>query len=89
MRLAKRQLSGKANCYDTPFSTSFYTDIDLVLIIVEKAIFKHPGILDKPYLPEYELCEFDDDSFDFAVEFWGNGIEDGKHKYTFYILFLI
>jgi small-conductance mechanosensitive channel len=35
------------------------------------------------------LRGFGDSGIDFAVEFWVNGMDDGKNKYTSDVLFLI
>ncbi|MEP4195046.1 MAG: mechanosensitive ion channel domain-containing protein [Aliishimia sp.] len=80
---------GSANRYEAPFSVGYGTDINLVPDIIEKAVATHPGVLDKPYPPDCELRGFGDSGVDFAVEFWVNGIDDGDHKYTSDVLFLI
>ncbi len=81
--------SGSANRYDAPFSVSYDTDINLVPEIVAAAVAKHPDVLDKPYPPDCELVGFGDSGIDFTVEFWVNGIDDGRHKYKSDVLFLI
>ena len=47
------------------------------------------GVLDAPEKPDCELRGFGDSGIDFVVEFWVNGIDDGKNKYTSDVLFLI
>lgn len=81
--------SGSANRFETPFSVSYDTDINLVPDIIEKAVSKHPAILQKPYPPDCELRGFGDSGIDFAVEFWVNGFDDGPNKFTSDVLFLI
>ncbi len=81
--------SGSANRYEAPFSVSYDTDINKVPDIIEAAVAKHPDVLEKPYPPDCELRGFGDSGIDFAVEFWVNGIDDGDHKYTSDVLFLI
>ena len=81
--------SGSANRYEAPFSVSYDTDINKVPDIIEAAVAQHPEVLDKPYPPDCELRGFGDSGIDFAVEFWVNGIDDGDHKYTSDVLFLI
>ena len=78
-----------ANRYEGPFSVSYDTDINLVPEIIEKAVSQHPEVLSKPYPPDCELRGFGDNGVDFSVEFWANGIDDGKHKYSSDVLFLI
>lgn len=81
--------SGSANRYEAPFSVSYNTDINLVPDIVEAAVAKHPEVLVKPFPPDCELRAFGDSGVEFAVEFWVNGIDDGKNKFTSDVLFLI
>jgi small-conductance mechanosensitive channel len=81
--------AGSANRYETPFSVSYDVDINLVPGIVEKAVAKHKAVLKKPYPPDCELRAFGDSGVEFAVEFWVNGLDDGKNKFTSDVLFLI
>ncbi len=81
--------SGSANRYEAPFSVSYDTDINLVPAIIEAAVSKHPGVLADPFPPDCELRGFGDSGVDFAVEFWVEGIDDGKNKFTSDVLFLI
>ena len=80
---------GSANRYEAPFSVSYDTDINIVPDIVEAAVAKHPAVLSKPFPPDCELRAFGESGVDFAVEFWVNGIDDGKNKFTSDVLFLI
>ncbi|MFW2589338.1 mechanosensitive ion channel family protein [Sagittula sp. SSi028] len=80
---------GSSNRYEVPFSVSYNTDINLVPDIIEKAVAQHPGVLDDPFPPDCELRGFGDSGVDFAVEFWVNGIDDGQHKYSSDVGFLI
>lgn len=80
---------GSANRYEAPFSVSYDTDINKVPDIVEAAVQKHPDVLEDPFPADCELRGFGDSGIDFAVEFWVNGIDDGKNKYTSDVLFLI
>jgi small-conductance mechanosensitive channel len=81
--------SGSAHRYEAPFSVSYDTDINLVPDIVEKAVAKHKDILSKPFPPDCELRGFGESGIDFALEFWVEGIDDGRHKYTSDVLFII
>ncbi len=81
--------SGSANRYEAPFSVSYDTDINKVPAIVEAAVAKHEGVLDKPFPPDCELRAFGESGVDFAVEFWVNGLDDGKNKFSSDVLFLI
>jgi len=81
--------SGSANRYEAPLSVSYDTDINLVPGIVEAAVAKHSEVLSDPYPPDCELRSFGDSGVNFAVEFWVNGIDDGRHKFTSDVLFLV
>ncbi len=81
--------SGSANRLEAEFSVSYDTDINKIPDLIQAAVLKHPGVLSKPELPDVELRGFGDSGIDFAVEFWVEGIDDGKNKYTSDVLFLI
>ncbi|RLJ51917.1 mechanosensitive ion channel-like protein [Litoreibacter meonggei] len=80
---------GSANRYEAEFSVSYDTDINTVPAIVEAAVQAHPDVLLEPYPADCELRGFGDSGIDFSVEFWVNGIDDGRHKYTSDVLFRI
>ncbi|MCZ4353302.1 mechanosensitive ion channel [Roseovarius aestuarii] len=81
--------AGSANRYEAPFSVSYDVDINRVPDIVERAVATHPDVLTQPEPPDCELRAFGDSGVEFAVEFWVNGLDDGKNKYTSDVLFLI
>ncbi len=81
--------SGSANRYEAPFSVSYDTDINKVPAIIEAAVSKLDFVLTEPEEPDCELRGFGDSGIDFALEFWVNGIDDGRHKYTSRVLFAI
>lgn len=80
---------GSANRYEAAFSVSYETDINLVPEIIETAVRSLPFVLAKPDGPDCELRGFGESSIDFAVEYWVNGIDDGKNKYGSQVLFAI
>ena len=80
---------GSANRLEVAFSVSYDTDINMVPAIIEAAVATHPGVLQEPEPPDCELRGFGDSGIDFGVEFWVNGIDDGKNKYASDVLFLI
>ena len=80
---------GSANRLEVDFSVSYDTDINLIPDIVAAAVAKHPGVLEEPEPPDVELRGFGESGIDFGVEFWVNGIDDGKNKYASDVLFLI
>jgi small-conductance mechanosensitive channel len=81
--------SGSANRYEAAFSVSYNTDINKIPDLIQAAVLAHPEVLSEPELPDCELRGFGDSGIDFAVEFWVNGIDDGKNKYTSDVMFLI
>ncbi len=76
--------AGSANRYEAPFSVSYDTDIEAVPGIIEAAVARLDFVLTEPaeQAPDCELRAFGDSGVDFAVEFWVNGIDDGKNKFT-------
>ncbi|MCB1349508.1 MAG: mechanosensitive ion channel [Maritimibacter sp.] len=81
--------SGSANRYEAPFSVSYDTDINIVPGIVEAAVAGLDFVLAKPDGPDCELVGFGESGIDFVCEFWVNGIDDGRHKYTSRVMFAI
>ncbi len=80
---------GSANRYEAAFSVSYETDINRVPGIIEAAVSRLPFVLQTPEAPECELRGFGASSVDFAVEYWVNGIDDGKNSYGSPVLFAI
>ena len=81
--------SGSANRYEAPFSVSYDTDINKVPEIVEAAVAQLDFVLTEPDGPDCELAGFGESGVDFALEFWVNGIDDGRNKYASRVLFAI
>ena len=80
---------GSANRYEAAFSVSYDTDINRVPEIIEKAVAALPFVLQSPDGPDCELRGFGESSVDFAVEYWVNGIDDGKNRFGSPVLFAI
>ncbi|EEW26803.1 mechanosensitive ion channel family protein [Rhodobacter ferrooxidans] len=80
---------GSANRYEALFSVSYDTDINRVPPIIEAAVAQLPFVLQAPDGPDCELKGFGESAVDFAVEYWVNGIDDGKNKYASPVLFAI
>ncbi len=80
---------GSANRYEALFSVSYETDINRVPDLIEAAVSALPFVLQAPDGPDCELRGFGESSVDFAVEYWVNGIDDGKNKYGSPVLFAI
>ncbi len=80
---------GSANRYEALFSVSYDTDINRVPAIIDAAVAALPFVLKSPDGPDCELRGFGESAVDFAVEYWVNGIDDGKNKYGSPVLFAI
>lgn len=81
--------AGSGNRYTVNFTVDYETDINKVPEIIKAAVATHPAVLTKPEKPDCELCSFGDSGVNFCVEFWVEGIDDGKNKYKSDVLFLI
>ena len=81
--------AGSAKRYEAPFSVSYDTDINRVPALIEAAVAALPFVLQQPDPPDCDLRGFGESGVDFACEFWVNGIDDGKHRYTSQVLFAI
>lgn len=80
---------GSANRYEAAFSVSYDTDINKVPEIIEDAVAALPFVLKSPDGPDCELRGFGESAVDFAVEYWVNGIDDGKNRFGSPVLFAI
>lgn len=80
---------GSANRYEAAFSVTYETDINRVPHIIEAAVAALPFVLQDPDAPDCELRGFGESSVDFAIEYWVNGIDDGKNRYGSQVLFAI
>lgn len=76
--------AGSANRYEAPFSVSYDADIEAIPGIIEKAAAELDFVLTdtEEHMPDCELRAFGDSGVDFALEFWVNGIDDGRNKFT-------
>lgn len=81
--------SGAGKRYEADFSVSYETDINKVPAIIEAAVAKHPKVLSEPEAPDCELRGFGDSGVNFSVEFWVQGLDDGKNKFSSDVLFLV
>lgn len=81
--------AGSTNRYEAPFSVAYETDINRIPALIEGAVAALPFVLDAPEGPECELRGFGESGVDFAVEFWVNGLDDGRNRYMSQVLFAI
>ena len=75
--------------YEIEFSVAYDTDIRRIPALIVEAVSKHPGVLQDPEQPDCELRGFGDSGIDFGVEFWIEGIDDGKNRISSDLLFII
>ncbi|PKP68617.1 MAG: mechanosensitive ion channel protein MscS [Alphaproteobacteria bacterium HGW-Alphaproteobacteria-4] len=80
---------GSANRYEVAFSVSYDTEITTVPGIIAPAVAALPFVLAAPEGPDVELRGFGESGIDFAVEYWVNGIDDGRNKYASQVLFAV
>ncbi|MGB5871698.1 MAG: mechanosensitive ion channel domain-containing protein [Albidovulum sp.] len=80
---------GSANRYEVAFSVSYDTDINKVPAIIVKAVEALPFVLTHPEKADCELKGFGESGIDFGVEYWVNGIDDGRNKYASHVLFAV
>jgi potassium-dependent mechanosensitive channel len=80
---------GSANRYAVAFSVSYDTDINKVPAIILQAVEALPFVLGKPEKADCELTGFGESGIDFSVEYWVNGIDDGRNKYASQVLFAV
>lgn len=71
--------------YRIDFSVSYDTDIRAMVDIIKKAVAAHPQVLsgdDVPFeeRPDCEIDSFGDSGVNMFVEFWIEGIDDGKNR---------
>ncbi len=75
--------------YEIEFSVAYDTDIRKIPDLMIAAVAKHPLVLSEPERPDCELRGFGDSGINFAVEFWIEGIDDGKNKVKSDLLFIV
>lgn len=66
--------------YELEFSVSYHTDLRKVPPLIIDTIRKHPQVLEEPEEPDCEIREFADSGVVFGVEYWIDGIDDGKNR---------
>ncbi len=66
--------------YDFEFSVSYDADATKVPEVIIPAISNHPQVLQEPELPDCEIRDFADSGIIFGVEYWIDGIDDGKNR---------
>ena len=75
----------KRQRYALNFSVAYDTDIQRVVDIVKPLVASHPQVmsgsdLDIEFQPDCEICDFGDSGVQMLVEWWMEGIDDGKNR---------
>ncbi len=71
--------------YPLNFQVAYSTDLDLLFNNIRAICVAHPQVVsgdDEPieYQPDAEIAAFGDSGIDILVEFWIEGIDDGKNR---------
>lgn len=71
--------------YRIDFSVAYKTDIRAMVDIIKAAVSTHPQVIsgdDIPFeeLPDCEIDSFGDSGVNMFVEFWMEGVDDGKNR---------
>lgn len=66
--------------YSVTFSVSYHSDIPTIPALILAAVRKHPQILETPEPSDCEVIEFAESGVVFQVEYWMEGIDDGKNR---------
>ncbi len=84
----------KKQRYPLYFSVAYGTDLEKLFQIVRDTAASHPQILSGPNIPieerpDAEISSFGDNGIEILVEFWMEGIDDGKNRVGADLLFMI
>lgn len=75
----------KKQRYPIEFTVAYNTDLDLLFNVIREAVASHPRVLSGDDLPieerpDAEIAGFGDSGINILVEFWMEGIDDGKNR---------
>ena len=71
--------------YRVDFSVAYATDIRSMVEVIKEEVSKHPQVISGPDVPleerpDCEIDSFGDNGVNMFVEFWMEGIDDGKNR---------
>lgn len=71
--------------YRIDFSVAYKTDIRAMVELIKDAVSEHPQVISGPEIPfeerpDCEIDSFGDSGVNMFVEFWMDGIDDGKNR---------
>lgn len=80
--------------YRIDFSVAYKTDIRAMCDIIRKAVAQHPQVISGDHIPfeerpDCEIDSFGDSGVNMFVEFWMEGIDDGKNRVGGDLLLLV
>lgn len=75
----------KRQRYRVDFSVAYHSDVRRLVEIIKEAVSVHPQVLSGDKLPieerpDCEIDSFGDSGINMFVEFWMEGIDDGKNR---------
>lgn len=75
----------KKQRYAINFQVAYKTDLDKLFSLLREVVASHPQVLSGPDLPveerpDAEIAGFGDSGVDILIEFWMEGIDDGKNR---------
>jgi small-conductance mechanosensitive channel len=84
----------KRQRYRVDFSVAYSSDIDQLIALIKGVVASHPKVLSDAqlpieYRPDCEIASFGDSGVNMFVEFWMEGIDDGKNRVGGDLLLLI
>lgn len=84
----------KKQRYALEFQVAYKTDVPKMLEIVKEVVRSHPQVINEPDTPIEELADaeiagFGDSGINILVEFWMEGIDDGKNRVGADLLLMI
>lgn len=84
----------KKQRYRVDFSVAYHTDIRAMCELIRAAVAQHPQVISGPDIPfeerpDCEIDSFGDSGVNMFVEFWMEGVDDGKNRVGGDLLLLI
>lgn len=75
----------KKQRYSLEFSVAYNTDLHKLFKLLREVVASHPKVLSGPgipveELPDAEICNFGDSGVGVLIEFWMDGIDDGRNR---------
>ena len=71
--------------YSMEFQIAYSSDVERAIEIIKDIVVSHPQVLSGPeraleLQPDAEICGFGDSGVDILVEYWMEGIDDGRNR---------